>query len=222
MPFENGARPSCRDDACKCKSCALEQPSIFGLGSLASATAEEPHIKELVRVGLVWRFGDPLDKQNPAVGLHPSPAVLKNRQRGVIIPVVNDATEEVRITISRYCFEEVAPDDLASSANIRSTESVSARDDVGEIIEHASCLWACGKNPGQQRAVTAPDIDETLEPREVIRCNDRRQSLRRPRCHRGIEHRSILRMRLAPLEEPFAVKPAEPWGSGSDGLVEIP
>jgi hypothetical protein len=99
----------------------VKQCPIFRFGPLSSTAVDEPHIEKLVRVRFVWRFRYPLEEEQAAVETHPAPAVYQDRQRGVVVPIVDDAAEEVRVTVSGHCFEEVACDDLAASRNIRST-----------------------------------------------------------------------------------------------------
>jgi hypothetical protein len=61
--LKDGAGPAGRHNTHEYKSAPAEQPSILGLGPLASPATNEPHIQELVRVRLVRRLRDAFDEQ---------------------------------------------------------------------------------------------------------------------------------------------------------------
>ena len=53
--------------------------------------------------------------------------------------------------------------------------------------------------------MTAADVDDPFEAREVVCGENRRQSPHPSRRHRVIEYRSILWVRVYPLKEPFTI-----------------
>ena len=131
--LKDGAGPVSRHHTLECESAAAEQRSVLGLGPLASAAPDEPHVKKLVRVRLVRRLRDAFDEQQSSVRSYRASALTENLQRGVVVPVVNNATEDVRVTVGRDRLKEVPADDLAAFDDIRGTERFGTRDDVGEI-----------------------------------------------------------------------------------------
>ena len=130
---------------------------------------------------------------------------MKDIQCSVVVPIVYDATEDVSVAISRHGVEEISSDNLAARRDLRGTERLSTGDHIRQIVEYPTHIWECQEDPGKERAMTAADVDDTFEAREVVCGENRWQSLRRSRRHRVIEYRSILGVRLYPLKEPLTV-----------------
>ena len=54
----------------------------------------------------------------------------------ILRPVVNNATDHIRVTVGRDRLKEVPADDLAAFDDIRGTERFGTGDDIGETVEH--------------------------------------------------------------------------------------
>ncbi len=78
------------------------------------------------------------------------PAVAENLQRCGVVPVVNDATENVRVTVGRDRLKKVPADDLAAFDDIRGTERFGTGDDVGG--GRRAPLVSSGSQRGSRRA----------------------------------------------------------------------
>jgi hypothetical protein len=57
-----------------------------------------------------------------------APAVAENLQRRVVVPVVDDATEDVSVAAGRHRLEEVPGDDLRAPGQLRNVDRL---DDEG-------------------------------------------------------------------------------------------
>src|SRR5262249_27902724 len=87
--------------------------------------------------------------------------------------------------------------------------SARPRDDFGQIVKYPSHLAVPREEPGKNGSMTAAYINNPFKAREVVRRQKCWQALRRPRCHGGMKHRSIRRMRLDPLEKPLTIQSTE-------------
>src|SRR6516225_4890522 len=130
---------------------------------------------------------------------------MKDLQCSVVVPIVYDATEDVSVAIGRHGFKEIASDNLAAPRDLWGTERLCTGDHIRQVVERPTHLWDCREDPGEEHAMTAAHVDDSFEARKVVCGENRRQSLRRSRCHRVIEYRSILWVRRHPLKEPLTV-----------------
>jgi hypothetical protein len=83
--LKDGTRSTSGDHANQFKSAATEQGPVLGLGALASAASDEPHVEELVRVWFIRRLEDALDEQEPPRRPYGAPTAREDLQpRGVV------------------------------------------------------------------------------------------------------------------------------------------
>jgi hypothetical protein len=101
--------------------------------------------------------------------------------------------------------EKKSPPTISQRSAKSGTLRAGARDDFREIVKYPSRLSVPGEEPGKKGSMTTAYIDDPFKAREVVRRQKRWQALRRPGCHRGMKHRTILRVRLGPLEKRLTI-----------------
>lgn len=85
-------------------------------------------------------------------------AALEDRERALIVPVVNDVLEEVGVAAARDLLEEVAADGLASLGQLALRDSpLRPLRRGGQIEDHSAESGILVQDPDQERAVATPD-----------------------------------------------------------------
>jgi hypothetical protein len=121
--------------------------------------------------------------------------VLKNRHRALIIPVVDDVLDDVRVGSARHFLEEVAPNRRQRDCNPSSAI----------LFLASSAIWGKSntippqvgirlQDTGQQRTVSSADVHELAKPREIVGHRDRRCCYRRESRHRLVEDLRLFRI----------------------------
>src|SRR5262249_52710618 len=104
-------------DAAHPEAGLIEQRLVLLLGALASAGGEQHlDVEALADERLVAGWNDELDDQQPSALLHRAMTAREQRQRTLIVPVVQHVLEQVGVAARGYAREEVANDDLAAFA----------------------------------------------------------------------------------------------------------
>ena len=131
-----------------------------------------------------------------------SPGRRSGSHRLLVLPVVDDRLQEVRVAACRDGSEEAAGNDLAAVDDARCAQVGSA--------PMTTCAWSkrIPRVPGcaastrrEQRAVAASDVDDRPEAPEVV-CGENGIVRRRgERLHRLVEDRALLGVLGAPVED---------------------
>jgi hypothetical protein len=81
------------------KARLTQQCAKLGFGPLLSARSRNEHLQvcESREVGLVGRFQDELNQQHRAVRPHRAAAVSQDRDRVMVVPIVNDVFRDIRV-----------------------------------------------------------------------------------------------------------------------------
>jgi hypothetical protein len=121
--------------------------------------------------GLIDAGGiDSLDDQQLGVGMHGAPTGSQDRDRALVVPVVEDRFQEIGIRPSRHFLEHVTTHDLTPiSKTPRAELRTSSFDHVRKIEEHRLQRRVGTKNAGEKRAASAADVDDLAESCEVVR-----------------------------------------------------
>src|SRR5262249_4378169 len=95
--------------------------------------------------------------------------VPEDHQALVVVPVVNDVLQYIRLRTARDGREEVTGDNLAA---LRETFCLNvlprSRDHLGLVIQNTTQLGVRLQNRQEERPLTAAHIDQCLKGREVI------------------------------------------------------
>ena len=102
-PFKDLRRSLRRDDPYQLKLCRLKECPIFGLGPVAPTRVDQhihvPSHTELTRKRTVypdWHYR--LDQQQFPLRAHDAATVVKNCDTPLIVPIMDDARENIRIS----------------------------------------------------------------------------------------------------------------------------
>ena len=97
------------------------------------------------------------------------PAVPQDRDTAFIVPIVNDALEDVSVSTPWHRAEEIPRDHLAS---LKEAASLKLRGGFGaaarRIEDDTAQLRGSVQNGGNERAIAPADIDDGRERREII------------------------------------------------------
>ena len=113
--------------------------------------------------------------------------VPQDRRRPFVVPVVDDAREDVRVA-ARHLLEEIARDEGEPLAEGRFVSV-----DLRQVEDDAAELRPQLEQRLEQRAVAAADVDDRLVVAPVELGEPRRVALP-PAGHRGVEDRAFCRM----------------------------
>jgi hypothetical protein len=127
--------------------------------------------------------------------MYSSAAVAEEYRGALIIPIMDHAREEIGITTLRDPVEEIAPDDLTAGQDSRGFQMRPRPwNHLRAVKEHRVELRRPRENGTQQGAIATTDIDQRLEPGEVIRPDHGVSDLAHEADHRLIENLTFLRM----------------------------
>ncbi len=95
-----------------------EEGPKFGFRALSTPRRPHQHlyIEQLARGRLITRQNDCLHYEHPAAWDYRLSAVREDLLRALIIPIVKNVLEDVRLTLPGYASKEIAVDDLAAPA----------------------------------------------------------------------------------------------------------
>lgn len=102
--------------------------------------------------------------------------ISQNLDGLVVAPIMEDSLQQVRISAGGKGLKEVCADQLASSRYIRVLDLASTRNHRRLIAENTRGPWAALENASQERPVTAGNVDDLGETREVVSVEYRRLS----------------------------------------------
>ena len=168
-------------------------------------------IAELRLGPLVRRFHDPLDQEERS---SVSPHVPEDPDAILVVPVVDDPLEEIRVAAFGHGLEEAPADDRATLSE------VDPFDDVRLVEEQASELWVLVDQCPQEGSVTAADVHDRSEPPEVVRVDQRADHELGARRHRPVEDLALLRVLRAVLPDADPVREPERVLPRADALLE--
>jgi hypothetical protein len=125
-----------------------------------------------------WVFGrrlgqNRLDNRHPSAGTSGFAHPPQDRLGPLVVPVVKDELQYVKVAVLGHGLEEVARDTSEPVAQFARDPRGPAGDHFGEIQDDASSVAASLEQPPQQAAVTAADVDRELEFGEGIGVEDR-------------------------------------------------
>ena len=138
---------------------------------------------------------DHFDDQQPAARFHRLPAIDEDRDAIVLVPVMDDVRQQVRITSCWNVLEEIDGfDGEAIGEAARFDQRGCFTNDVREVGENAARSRVTLENRGQQITRPAADVNDSLAAREVTRGGDRNGLVAVEANHRLVEVRRFLRM----------------------------
>ena len=136
---------------------------------------------------------DALDNEQPAVRIHHPVTIPENGDRTFFVPVVNDVLQQIGVTAVGYCPEEVSADHPAPLGDAAALDLVDrALRDVRLIEDDSLQMGMGGQDAYQQRSVSASDIDDRAERREVVGGRNGDRGHASEVSHGGIEVRRVV------------------------------
>ncbi|SHW03605.1 Uncharacterised protein [Mycobacteroides abscessus subsp. abscessus] len=115
-------------------------------------------------------FGqDHLDQHHGAVRGHRLPDVPQDRQRAVLVPVVDDRFQQVGVGTFGDRVEERTTGDGDAVGNARGIQyRAGTRDHRRQVEEHTACRGRLLQYRGQQLAMPATDVGDGAELAEIV------------------------------------------------------
>ena len=135
--------------------------------------------------------------------------------RGLVVPVVQDAREQVGVRARRQRVEEVAFDALRPLA-----EQLARGGDRAGRSTSVAAQRRARRGSRQQDAAPAADVDQAVEGAEVVGGDDRARLRLRAARHRGLERRVVVRVGVEVGEERRAVHALERGPARAHGLEQ--
>jgi len=110
---------------------------------------------------LAYRSG--LDDRESGCRVHRGPAVPQDRHTAAIIPVVQDALEQIQVAAGGNGSEEVVGHELATSGDaVRGRVAAGKSQHPQAFAEHAPQAGVCLKERGQYNSLAPADADHRL------------------------------------------------------------
>ena len=170
------------------------------------------------------RFGGAISRsieQEDGLAADRRTARLEDADRLLVVPVVHDGLEHVRVAAAWDAVEEAAADDLASIGDAHLREKLRGMShDVWLIEQHTPSLCIGAQDVSQERAVPATDVHDSTESTEVIRGDDRSAELRRQTDHRPVEDVALVRVVGAVVPRTHPVRESKRVLSGPHAVAE--
>jgi hypothetical protein len=107
-----------------------------------------------------------LEDEQAAIGPDRPPAILQDLYSSLVVPIVNDAAQDICVCAGWQRLEEIATDDFEPIGHV-STPSRCAGNNAGKIVEHAAHTGVRSPDCPEQCATAATDVDDAFEPGEI-------------------------------------------------------
>ena len=131
-----------------------------------------------------------LDHEQARLGAHRRAAAAQDREAPFVVPVVDDALDDVGVGARRHRLEEVAAHELEPAEQALFFGKLAAPSlAVRQIEDLALQLWILGEDRHEQRAVSAAHVHNRAHAREVEGARHRARVAAGELRHRGVEDR---------------------------------
>jgi hypothetical protein len=147
-----------------------------------------------------------------------TPTVFQDLQSGLVVPVMDNALQHVRVCSGGNAFEEISADDFAALAYWLLPQGGRPSDHGGQIVQNTAQARVRREDSDKKQAMASAHINDSFKLGEIVRTDDGSNVSRRG-THRGVEYSGILRMPGQVLEEWGAVYAFERRLSGPNRML---
>src|SRR5262245_40482389 len=165
---------------------------------------------------------DPFYNQQLRGRAHDLTTVLQDRNRTIVVPIVDDMLQKVSIGAPRHCRKKIATHCFAAVGKTGLAQSLARSfDDLWKIEQSPLQRRIGSKNSREQGTIAAAYIDYVVNSREVIGRDDSGGYVCREPSHCRIEVGGLLRVLREERERVLAEDPVEGRFTGFDAVKQI-